>query len=92
LSFSADEFYSFKNGKTYVTVRVTSKASLNAVTGTRNGQLLVSVTAAPENDKANYAVVRLLSKAFGVAKSKMQIISGSKCRTKVICIDEILVF
>jgi uncharacterized protein (TIGR00251 family) len=89
---SADEFYSFKNGKTYITVRVTSKASLNAVTGTRNGQLLVSVTAAPENNKANREVIGVLSKTLGTAKSKMQIISGSKCRIKVICIDEILVF
>ncbi|MDR1334205.1 MAG: DUF167 domain-containing protein [Holosporaceae bacterium] len=83
----SSEFCSFKNGKTYVAVRVTTRASLNAVTGVKNGQLLVSVTSAPENNKANLAVIKILSEVLDVPKSKIEIISGAKCRTKVCLID-----
>jgi uncharacterized protein YggU (UPF0235/DUF167 family) len=86
------KFYEFRDGKTYVAARVTTRASLNAITGERGGYLLVSVTCVPENNKANSEVIKLLSKALGVPKSKMQIISGAKCKTKVICIDGIHVF
>jgi uncharacterized protein (TIGR00251 family) len=84
------EFCSFVGGKTHVAIRVTTRASQNAVTGVRDGQLLVSVTAIPENNKANLEIVKLLSKTFGVAKSKMCVISGAKCKTKVVCIDEVI--
>jgi uncharacterized protein (TIGR00251 family) len=84
------EFCSFVGGKTHIAIRVTTRASQNAVTGVRDGQLLVSVTAIPENNKANLEVVKLLSKTFGIAKSKVCVVSGAKCRTKVVCIDGIV--
>lgn len=80
-------FYSFKNGMFFINVRVTTKASKNDIRGVKKDELLISVTAVPENNKANVAIIDLISKKIGVPKSKMQIISGEKNRNKKISID-----
>lgn len=82
-----NDYYKIKDGKTYINIRATTKASKNQITGVRNGELLVSVTSVPENDKANISIVKLLSDWLSIAKSKIEIISGHKCRNKVICVD-----
>lgn len=81
------EFYKIKDGCTFVNVKVTTKASKNAITGVRNGELMISVTSAPENDKANSAVIKILSDELHIAKSKIQIISGNKNRNKIIRVE-----
>ena len=50
-------------------------------------RLIVRVTAAPEKGKANKAVVALIAKALGVAKSSVSVISGETDRNKVLRID-----
>lgn len=80
-------FYSFKNGMFFINVRVTTKASKNDIRGVKNDELLISVTAVPENNKANIAIIDLISKKIGIPKSKMQIISGEKNRNKKISIN-----
>ena len=80
-------FYSFKNSMFFINVRVTTKASKNDIRGVKNDELLISVTAVPENNKANVAIIDLISKKIGIPKSKMQIISGEKNRNKKIVID-----
>lgn len=84
---SMNEFYKIKDERVLLNVKVTTKASKNAITGTRNGELLISVTNAPENDKANSSVIKILSDALHIAKSKIQIVSGNKNRNKVISLD-----
>ena len=81
-------FYKIKDGKTYLNVRVTTRASKNEVTGIKNNELAVSVTGIPENNKANIAIIKVLSDKFDIAKSKMQIILGAKNRSKVVCVDQ----
>lgn len=73
-------------------VKVSTKASKNAVVGIKNNELSVCVTAVPENGKANEAIVKLLSKEFRCAKTKISLISGSKGRNKLFRIDEVLNF
>lgn len=46
--------------------------------------LKIYTSAKPENNKANEAVLKLLSKALHLKKNKINIISGSKQRNKVI--------
>jgi len=46
--------------------------------------LKVYVTAVPEKGKANEAVIVLLAKHFGVAKSKIKIIKGEASRWKIV--------
>ncbi len=84
------QFFCIKNDKTYITLRVTTKSSKNCICGIRNDELLVSVTAAPENNKANTSIIDLLSDKIGIAKRKIHIVSGEKCRNKKICIEKIL--
>lgn len=70
-------------------VRVTPGAGRNAIAGTAAdaaGQkfLKVMVTAAPENGKANAAVVKLLAKTWKLPKSAISVVSGETARRKTL--------
>ena len=78
----------YKDGITYLNIRVTPKASQNKIIGIREDALLVSVTAVPEKGLANESVIKILSKEFKIAKSKIQISTGSKGRNKIVCIED----
>lgn len=72
-------------------VRVTPRASEDAVTGRHEGPdgacaLAVRVRAAPADGKANKAVVAVLAKALGVPKSRLSIVSGTKDRLKSVLV------
>ena len=72
-----------------VTVKVTPKASRNAVTGLARDAdgaawLTVAVTAAPENGKANAALIKLLAKEWRLAKSAITVASGATSRHKML--------
>ncbi|MEJ1993083.1 MAG: DUF167 domain-containing protein [Maritimibacter sp.] len=69
-----------------IAVRVTPKASRNAVSDTPEG-LKVSVTTVPEDGKATKAVVKLLANALGVSKSSLTLIRGATARDKVFRLD-----
>lgn len=62
-------------------VRVTPKASAERIV--REGDLWrVYVTVAPEDGKANKAVLALLAKYLGVAKIRLEIVQGETVRDK----------
>jgi uncharacterized protein len=72
-----------------VTVRVTPKASRNAVTGLAERAdggvaLKVGVTAVPEDGKANEAVIKLLAKAWGVPRTSVAVVAGATDRNKIL--------
>lgn len=69
-----------------IAVRVTPKASRNAVTEGEYG-LRVSVTTVPEDGKANKAVIKLLATALGVPKSSLTLVRGATSRDKVFRLD-----
>ena len=64
------------------TVRVTPRASANAIGGERDGALLVRVTAPPIEGKANDGVVAVLAKALGVPRGAVRVERGVAARTK----------
>ncbi|WP_134678764.1 DUF167 domain-containing protein [Paracoccus ravus] len=69
-----------------IAVRVTPRASRNALT--LDGDVIrIHVTAVPEDGKANAAVIKLLAKSLGVAKSRLVLIRGASARDKVFRID-----
>ena len=68
------------------TIRVTPRASANAVTGERDGVLLVRVTAPALEGKANDAVVALLAKALGTPRGAVRLVRGGSSRTKRISV------
>jgi hypothetical protein len=46
--------------------------------------LKVYVTAPPEDGRANEAVIKILAKHFGVAKSRVRIMKGETIRNKAV--------
>jgi len=76
-------FQDLTDGRIF-TVRVTPKASRNKVMADPDGRadLKVMVTTVPEGGKANAAVVKLLSKALGVPKSRIELVRGGSGRDK----------
>ena len=71
---------------TEIAVRVTPRAARNAVT--LDGETIrVTVTVVPEDGKANAAVIKLLAKALGVAKSRLVLIRGATSRDKVFRVE-----
>lgn len=74
-------------------VKLTPKAASERIGETRPGkngvlELAVYVTAPPDKNKANEALIRLLAKHFDVAPSHVVIIRGHTSRHKVIEIQE----
>ena len=65
-------------------VHVTPNAKRASVGGTHDGALRVAVTAAPEDGKANKAVIQAIADALKIKKSGVDVISGHSSRRKVI--------
>ena len=73
-------------------LHVTPKAGKDQIVGLRmtdDGlqEVLVRVTAAPNDGEANKAVRKLLAKELGIAKSKVSILRGETSRHKLLEID-----
>ena len=69
-----------------IALRVTPMASRNAIEAAEDG-LRAYVTVVPEGGKANAAVLKLLAKALGVAKTRLTLIRGETARDKVFRLD-----
>ena len=72
-----------------VRLKVTPKAKRNQIGGLLDepdgGKALkISVTAAPEDGKANAAVAALLAQEWGVAKSAISVVAGATDRRKLV--------
>lgn len=72
-----------------IAVKATPRASANRVRGVARDasgvvSLLVSVTAVPEDGKANKAVIAILAKRWRLAKSAIEIVQGATDRRKVL--------
>ena len=77
-----------------ITVKLTPKASKNAVQGWVEGAdgqkwLKCSVTAVPDKGKANAALIDLLADYYGVPKTSISIVRGATDRLKIIEIQGI---
>lgn len=65
-------------------LRVQPKAKRNAILGEQAGVLKVSVTAPPEDGRANDAVLALLRERLKLQRSQLELLSGQTNRNKVI--------
>lgn len=73
----------------YVALRVQPKASQDRIEGLArrpDGAVAIKlrVGAPPEDGKANAATIKLLAKAWGLAKSDLDLVSGAASRDKVL--------
>jgi uncharacterized protein (TIGR00251 family) len=69
-------------GTVVVAVRVTPRASRDAIEGEYQGALKIRLTAPPVDDRANEALRRLLAARLKVPVSAVRILSGDKSRNK----------
>ena len=69
-------------GAVIFAVRVTPRASRDAIEGEYQGALKVRLTAPPVDDRANEALRRLLAGILKVPTSAVRILSGEKSRNK----------
>ncbi len=67
---------------TTLACRITPRARRDAIERGPDA-LRIRVTAVPENGKANAAVIRLLSRALGVPKSRLELVRGETARDKL---------
>ncbi len=70
-------------------VRIQPRSSNPGIGGRRGGTLIVRVSAPPVEGDANEEVIKLVSKATGVAKSGISIVRGEKSRDKLLRIEGI---
>ncbi|KFZ39258.1 hypothetical protein HR45_02400 [Shewanella mangrovi] len=68
-------------------VYVQPKASRDQWCGLHGDEVKLAITAPPVDGKANQHIVKLLAKAFKVAKSQVHIVKGELGRHKQIRID-----
>ena len=75
-------------GKRGVTlrVRVTPRASRNALAGVQAGALRVRLTAPPVEGAANEALIAYLAELLGIARRQVSIASGLASRSKFVVI------
>ena len=70
-------------------VRVQPKASRTQVVGYQGDTLRLRVNAAPQDGKANEAVVSLLAETLGVPKNRVQIVRGHSSRDKLVVVESL---
>ncbi len=68
-------------------VRVQPRASRDAFGGERQGALVVRLTAAPVEGRANEALARLLADVFRVPPSAVRIVRGTSGRDKLVSVS-----
>ena len=75
-----------RDGSVVFAVRVTPRASRDAIEGDYQGALRVRLTAPPVEDRANDALRRLLSARLNVPVSAVRIVGGEKSRNKRVAV------
>lgn len=67
-------------------VRAQPGAKTNGIIGEQAGALKLSVTAPPEDGRANAAIIELLKDVLGVKRSQIELVAGSTNRNKVMLV------
>jgi uncharacterized protein (TIGR00251 family) len=70
-----------------IRVRAQPGARRNGVTGVREGELCVAVTAPPDRGRANDAIVKVLANVIGVPRSRVEILGGETNRHKRLLVE-----
>lgn len=87
-------FSATRDGAIQFAVRVSPRASRQAVEGVIRDadgakMLKIAVNAPPDDGKANQAVLGLLAKTIGIAKTRLSLVSGATGRKKIIRLDAV---
>lgn len=77
------------NGAVVFMVKAVPRSSKSEIVGAIEGALKIRIAAPPIDSAANEELVKLLSKFFGVSKSRIEIIGGENSKTKRIKIADL---
>ncbi len=80
-------FYRWEGNNLILSVHIQPRASQAGIVGTYGERLKIKITAAPVDGQANAQVSKLLAKVFGVAKSRIVLLTGHTSRDKRFCIQ-----
>ncbi|HTZ72699.1 MAG TPA: DUF167 domain-containing protein [Candidatus Aquilonibacter sp.] len=75
-----------REGGVIFLVRVTPRASRDAIEGDYQGALKVRLTAPPVDDRANDALRKFLAASLKVPAAAVKIVAGEKGRTKRVAV------
>jgi uncharacterized protein len=67
-----------------VCVRVVPRSSKEGVAGFEGGVVRIRLNAPPVEGKANAALLRFLSKAVGVPRNRITLVTGERGRSKIV--------
>jgi uncharacterized protein (TIGR00251 family) len=70
-----------------IRVRVQPRARSTEIVGERDGVLLVRVSAAPADGKANEALRKLIAGSLGIARGRVGIVRGAGSREKSVRVN-----
>ncbi len=85
---SADSnWYLWEGENLLISVRVRPGASRDEIVGPHDDALKIRITAPPVDGKANSHLIKYLAKTFGVAKSRVKLVSGDTCQKKRLLIQ-----
>jgi len=75
------------DGKIKLEIKAVPGASKTELAGIKDGRLRIRIAAAPEDGKANAALLGFLSKTLDCPKRDLQLLSGEKSRLKTIALS-----
>lgn len=83
-----------RDGAIQFAVKVSPRSSRQAVEGVirdaDGGKMLkIAVNAAPDDGKANQAVLALLARTIGIARTRLTLVSGATARKKIIRMETV---
>lgn len=80
-------FYSIHDSKCIIYIKVIPNSRTTQITEVADNELLIKIQSKPDKNAANNELLSFMAKLVGVKKECIKIISGSKCRNKVIAIE-----
>ncbi len=83
----AADWFRWEGERLVLSLRVQPRSSKAGIEDVREGRLRVRLNAPPVDGAANKALIELLADAFGVPKSRVELLAGETGREKRVAID-----
>lgn len=83
----APGWFRWEDERLILFLRVQPKSSKAGIETVRDGRLRVRLNAPPVDGAANKALIELLADAFGVPKSRVELLAGETGREKRVAIE-----
>ena len=81
-------YYRWQGNDLYLSCHLQPKAKKDEFCGLHGDSLKIRITAPPVDGKANAHLIKFVARAFGIAKSKVNIVGGELSREKRLCLHD----